>query len=90
MRFNVHKCKLMHWGLGVLVELKLKVIVKPLSFFAAYKQLCLKFIWAAKHPRVRWEKLVKGGIGLPDIQKYYWSCHLARFVDWHLHNRTKA
>lgn len=44
----------------------------PPSFFTTYKNLCLKFIWADKNPRIRWEKLVtpklKGGIGLPDIQ----------------------
>lgn len=24
------------------------------------------------------------------MQKYYWSCHLARILDWHLHSKTKA
>lgn len=32
---------------------------------------------------------LKGGIGLLDIHKYYWFCHLARVVDWHVHIHTK-
>lgn len=66
----------------------------PPIFFFTYKRLCLNFLWAAKQARIRWGKWVtpkwKGGIGLPDIQKYYWSCHLARIIDWHLHSKTKA
>lgn len=56
--------------------------------------MCLNFIWTSKQPRVKWDKLVipklLGGIGLPDIRKYYWSCHLTRIIDWHLHSKTKA
>lgn len=31
-----------------------------------------------------------GGIGSPDIQKYYWAGHMTRIIDWHLHAHTKA
>lgn len=31
-----------------------------------------------------------GGIGLPDLQRYYWAVHLARVVDWRLHTRCKG
>lgn len=59
-----------------------------------YKQIYTNFIWHDKRPRISWERLkiprLKGGVGLLDICKYYWSCHLARVIDWHVHTRTKA
>ena len=66
----------------------------PASFFTTFKKTCLKFIWISKQPRISWERLIipkhLGGIGLPDIRKYYWACHLTRIIDWHLHIKTKA
>lgn len=56
--------------------------------------MCRTFIWASKTPRLSWDRLVLpkllGGLGLPDIQKYHWACHLTRIVDWHLHRSNKA
>lgn len=46
-----------------------------------------------QNPYLCWDRLVipklKGGIGLPDIHRYYWSYHLARIDDWHLDAKTK-
>lgn len=65
----------------------------PNTFFRNYKQICLEFIWNGKHARIKWDKLIvpklMGGIGLPDIEKYYWACHLTRIVARHLHGRIK-
>lgn len=65
----------------------------PKSFFIAYKRMCRVFIWATKTPRLSWDRLVlpklSGGLGLPDLQKYHWACHLTRIVDWHLHRSDK-
>lgn len=50
-------------------------------------------MWSASTERLNWDRLVlpkmKGGIGLPDIQKYQWVCQLTRIVDWHIHAETK-
>lgn len=27
----------------------------------------------------------KEEVGVPDISKYYWACHLVRVVDWKIH-----
>lgn len=65
----------------------------PLSFFTNYKQLCRNVIWASKSPRLSWDKMTlpksKGGLGLPDVHRYQWSCHLTRIIDWHIHRPTK-
>lgn len=53
------------------------------SFFTAYKRMCRNFIWASKTPKLL------GGLGLPDIQKYHWTCHLTRIMDWHVHQSIK-
>lgn len=66
----------------------------PLSFFASYKRMCRTIIWTSKPPRLSWARLTLpkslGGLGLPDIQKYYWACHLTRIADWHLHYHNKS
>lgn len=65
----------------------------PPSFFTSYKHMCRTFIWASKSLRLVWDRLILpkllGGLGLPDIQKYHWACHLTRIVDWHVHSHTK-
>lgn len=65
----------------------------PVTFFSTYKQICKDFTWASKHTRIGWGRLMipklKGGIELPDVHKYYWSCRLTRIVDWHVHVATK-
>lgn len=65
----------------------------PPAFFSSYKRICRSFIWASKQPRLSWDRLVLpkrlGGLGLPDLQKYQWACHLTRLVDWHKHRQAK-
>lgn len=65
----------------------------PFSFFATYKRICRTLIWTSKTPRLSWARLTLpkslGGLGLPDIQKYHWACHLTRIADWHLHYHNK-
>lgn len=33
---------------------------------------------------------LSGGIGLPDIQRYYWAIHLAQVMDWNVHAKYKG
>lgn len=65
----------------------------PATFFKTYKRLCRNFIWSSKAPRLRWDRLTlpksRGGIGLPDVYKYHWSCLLTRVIDWHIHTDNK-
>lgn len=52
------------------------------------------FLWRAKSvyisPRHLTLPKTKGGIGLPDLHKYYWACHLTLIVDWNTHSHKKA
>lgn len=65
----------------------------PDSFFALFRKACSTFIWQNKPPRAKYSRLTlpksKGGIGLPDLQRYHWAVHLARIVDWNVHHRIK-
>lgn len=65
----------------------------PLTFFSTYKKICRLFIWSSKPPRLNRNRLtipkLQGGLHIPDIQKYYWVCHLSRIVDWHVHSNNK-
>ena len=44
------------------------------------------FIWSKRRPRIRLSVLqsssVKGGMGLPDVQRYQLSAHLRYIADW--------
>lgn len=31
----------------------------------------------------------KGGIGIPDMQRFYWACHMTRIVDWQTQTQYK-
>lgn len=77
----------------ILYLLQALPISLPASFFASYKLLSRTFVWASKTPRIGWDRLVLpkrlGGLGLPDLQKYHWACHLTRLVDWHIHRPSK-
>lgn len=77
----------------ILYLLQTVPIKLPASFFTTYKKICRNFIWAAKSPRLSWEKMttpkIKGGLSLPDIHKYHSACHLTRIIDWHIHKSTK-
>lgn len=65
----------------------------PLTFFCTLKRLCRNFIWSSKQPRLNWHRLtypkLQVGLHIPDIQKYYWVCHLSRIVDWHANSSNK-
>lgn len=65
----------------------------PTAFFTTYRQACSLFIWKNSPPRIKYTQLTrtktKGGIGLPDLYKYYLACHLTRIVDWNIHYDKK-
>lgn len=65
----------------------------PLSFFQQLRKLCRSFVWAHKSPRINFLQLTKpkpkGGLGIPDLHKYYQACHLQTIVDWHIHQDYK-
>lgn len=65
----------------------------PSSFFSSYKKKCTAFIWGKSKPRIKFDILTlpkkQGGIGLPDIQKFYQACHLTRVIDWNIHSEFK-
>lgn len=45
-------------------------------------------------PRIKYSRLTlpksRGGIGLPDLRKYYTACHLTRIADWNIHTHKKS
>lgn len=65
----------------------------PITFLQSITKIYRNYIWNQKHPRIRYTQLTKpktkGGVGLPDIQHYYWSCHLQHIIDWHMHQQMK-
>lgn len=48
----------------------------PLSFWEGKPARSLSFFTMLKS---------KGNIGLPDVVKYNWACHLTQIVDWNVH-----
>lgn len=58
----------------------------PASTFRMLNKLLSKYIWQKKKPRVRLKTLLlpkyKGGLGLPNLKKYYWASQLRIFVHW--------
>lgn len=78
----------------ILYKLQTVPIRLPHSFFGAYKKMCRAFLWGTKLAHIKWAKLVlpksKGGIGLPDLQCYYWAVHMTTVVDWRIHSRYKG
>lgn len=77
----------------ILYILQTVPIVIPQAFFSSYKKICTDFVWNKFHPRLNYDRLTtpkpKGGIGLPDIFKYYQACCLTRFIDWNVHYEHK-
>lgn len=65
----------------------------PLSFFNTFRKACSSFIWRSKPPRIKFTRLNlpknKGGIALPDLQKYHQAALLTRIVDWNIHQTVK-
>lgn len=77
--------------LCILETIPIKV---PPTFFSSYQKECMLFLWGKSWPRLRHSTLtipkLKGGLGLPDIRKYYLACQLTRVVDWNMHPQVKA
>ena len=68
-------------------------IAVPKEFFQSIKGILRAYIWANKSPRIKMQTLalpkVRGGMGLPDILRYYRAVHIVRVVDWHCNKLTK-
>lgn len=64
------------------------------AFFATYRKACSAFLWRDSPPRIKYSRLTlpktRGGIGLPDLHKYYIACHLTRITDWNIHAFKKS
>lgn len=77
----------------ILYVLQVMPVALPPPFFASLRKIFMDFIWAGGNPRNSLMNLSlpknRGGLGLPDIQRYYWSCHMARIVDWNAHGHLK-
>lgn len=77
----------------ILYLLQMIPIKLPNTFLQSFRKICQNDLWNQKQPRIRHTLLIKpkpkGGIGLPDIQQYYWSCHLQRIIDCHTHHQVK-
>lgn len=56
------------------------------SFFKDLNKNISKFIWNNKRPRIKISKLMKpkdrGGIGLPNLQLYYWAAQIKNMISW--------
>uniref|UniRef100_A0A3B4X6N3 Reverse transcriptase domain-containing protein n=1 Tax=Seriola lalandi dorsalis TaxID=1841481 RepID=A0A3B4X6N3_SERLL len=58
----------------------------PQSFFKKYNKLAARFIWSNKAQRIKRSTLClpieRGGLGLPDIQLYFWAAQLRPLFYW--------
>lgn len=65
----------------------------PTNMFRTLRAMFLKFIWAHKKPRIKYETLLRvkesGGLGVPNLRDYYRASHIARIIDWHCHRVIK-
>lgn len=65
----------------------------PPTFFKTYKSLCSRFLWGERRPRISYTQLAlpkhSGGVGLPELLKYYKAIHLSRISDWDVHASYK-
>lgn len=77
----------------VLYVLQTLPIWVPPTFFKQLQTIVRDFIWAHRSARTKIQTLTrpkeKGGIGLPDIRRYYKAVHLDRIVDWHCNKDSK-
>ena len=60
----------------------------PPEFFNTLNKPISKFIWSNKKPRIKLVTLMKpepmGGLGLPNLQHYFWSAQLRNILSWSL------
>lgn len=65
----------------------------PKSFFTNINSLISSFIWNNKPPRLQKSLLQRargdGGLGLPDLQHYYWACNLHKILFWAFYSETQ-
>lgn len=56
--------------------------------------MCTLFLWKGSPPRIKFTRLtrlkLRGGIGLPDLHKYFLASRLSRLVDWNVHESGKV
>lgn len=56
------------------------------DFFKSINSRILRFIWNNKKPRISLMTLMKpesmGGLGLPNLQHYFWAAQLRNLVSW--------
>lgn len=68
-------------------------IFVPQRYFQVMKKMILGNIWQHKKPIIKDTILSRGkkrgGLGLPDLKKYYEATLLARVVDWKYNNQEK-
>lgn len=69
-------------------------ILLPAGFFSTHQKACSAFLWRYSPPNIKYSRLTlpksRGGIGLPDLHKYYIAHHLTRIADWNLHAFKKS
>uniref|UniRef100_A0A803J808 Reverse transcriptase domain-containing protein n=1 Tax=Xenopus tropicalis TaxID=8364 RepID=A0A803J808_XENTR len=65
----------------------------PKSFFDKLNAIFSIFIWAGSKPRINrkilFRQKAKGGLGLPNIKKYWEATVLSRVTEWFQHQKTK-
>lgn len=77
----------------VLFYLQMLPVTLPRSFFAQLQSLMINFIWHGKKPRLAVSLLQKakeiGGLGLPDIRRYYRAIAIQHILNWRHHGGSK-
>lgn len=63
------------------------------AFFDSLNKLISSFVWKNSTPRISFKTLIRakenGGLGLPDLQLYYWAAQTKGMISWiHLDCRT--
>lgn len=60
----------------------------PAPYFASIRKMFTKFLWNDCKAHNNASQLCKpkhlGGIGLPEVEAYYYVCQAAQVVDWHV------
>ena len=60
----------------------------PLQYFKQFDQICNKFLWNDKRPRMSLKKLQrpvdKGGLGIPNLLLYHYAFTMRHMVQWTL------
>lgn len=75
---------------NVLYRLQTLPVQIPSTVFKELNRVFSHFIWVHKAPQilVTTLRLPKHlvGVALPEVQLYYWVCHLTRILDWCRHS----